>query len=69
MANNPRIGDFGLATSGQLSSTDRSPALESIGAGFTQSVGTTYYVAPEVKKASMGQYNEKVDVSYSSFYH
>ncbi|GBF65055.1 eIF-2-alpha kinase [Trichophyton mentagrophytes] len=62
MANNPRIGDFGLATSGQLSSTDRSPALESIAAGFTQSVGTTYYVAPEVKKTSMGQYNEKVDM-------
>ncbi|OAL66512.1 PEK/GCN2 protein kinase [Trichophyton rubrum] len=67
MANNPRIGDFGLATSGQLSSTDRSPALESIGAGFTQSVGTTYYVAPEVKKASMGQYNEKVDVEEEMF--
>ncbi|KAM5472512.1 eukaryotic translation initiation factor 2-alpha kinase [Microsporum audouinii] len=62
MANNPRIGDFGLATSGQLSSTDRSSALESIGGGFTQSIGTTYYVAPEVKKASMGQYNEKVDM-------
>ncbi|KAF3482395.1 serine/threonine-protein kinase GCN2 [Arthroderma uncinatum] len=62
MANNPRIGDFGLATSGQLGSGDRLPVPENIGGGFTQSVGTTYYVAPEVKKASMGQYNEKVDM-------
>jgi translation initiation factor 2-alpha kinase 4 len=63
VANNPRIGDFGLATSGHLSTVQRSSVPADIGESFTRSVGTTYYVAPEVQSVSSGQYNQKVDVS------
>ena len=62
VANNPQIGDFGLATSGQLSTASRSSAAADIGENFTQSVGTTYYVAPEVKAMASGNYTQKVDV-------
>ncbi len=34
-----------------------------IAGDFTRSIGTTYYVAPEIKSTSTAQYNEKVDVS------
>ena len=30
---------------------------------MTRSVGTSFYVAPEVKSTGKGNYNEKVDVS------
>ena len=30
---------------------------------FTKSVGTTFYIAPEVHSAGKGKYNEKADVS------
>lgn len=62
LANNPRIGDFGLATKGQVSTAVRSTAPTEVTDHFTRSIGTTYYVAPEVKSASTGQYNEKVDM-------
>jgi translation initiation factor 2-alpha kinase 4 len=64
VANNPRIGDFGLATSGQFTTAVRSSAAADATGNFTRSVGTTYYVAPEIKSTSTGQYNEKVDVSF-----
>lgn len=67
VGNNPRIGDFGLATSGQFTSAVRSSATQDVGGDFTHSIGTTYYVAPEMKSASTAQYNEKVDVSSESF--
>lgn len=63
VANNPRIGDFGLATSGQFVTSVRPSTSTDVGGQFTRSVGTTYYVAPEIKSTSGGQYNEKVDVS------
>lgn len=63
VANNPRIGDFGLATRGQFSTAVQSSATRAIDESFTRSVGTTYYVAPEMKSASFSQYSEKVDVS------
>lgn len=62
VANNPRIGDFGLATSGQFTTSARPSTSTDMVGSFTQSVGTTYYVAPEMKSVSSGHYNEKVDV-------
>lgn len=62
-ANNPRIGDFGLATSGQFTTAVKSSTTADITGDFTRSIGTTYYVAPEIKSTSTAQYNEKVDVS------
>ncbi|PGH13957.1 PEK/GCN2 protein kinase [Helicocarpus griseus UAMH5409] len=62
VANNPRIGDFGLATTGQFTTAVRTSNATDIGGNYTRSIGTTYYVAPEMKSASVGQYNEKVDM-------
>ncbi|KAL2010403.1 hypothetical protein VTN00DRAFT_6210 [Thermoascus crustaceus] len=61
VANNPRIGDFGLATSGQFSTAVRSSGGADFG-NFTRSIGTTFYVAPEMKSVSTGNYDEKVDM-------
>lgn len=63
LGNNPRIGDFGLATSGQFSTIVKSSSATDAGGNMTRSIGTTFYVAPELKSAGAGQYNEKVDVS------
>jgi translation initiation factor 2-alpha kinase 4 len=57
---NVRIGDFGLATSGQYST----PEKVNTGHGshnMTTSIGTASYVAPEVR-SSVGTYNSKVDM-------
>ncbi|KAJ6155612.1 hypothetical protein N7470_006178, partial [Penicillium chermesinum] len=62
VANNPRIGDFGLATSGQFTTAVRSSAAADFEGNFTRSLGTTYYVAPEMKSGFLGHYNEKVDM-------
>ncbi|KAI9924467.1 hypothetical protein MW887_007094 [Aspergillus wentii] len=62
MANNPRIGDFGLATSGQFMTAVRSSTAADFEGNFTRSLGTTYYVAPEMKSGFTGHYNEKVDM-------
>ncbi|CAL5871831.1 uncharacterized protein PFLUO_LOCUS6084 [Penicillium psychrofluorescens] len=62
VANNPRIGDFGLATSGQFTTAVRSSAAADFEGNFTRSLGTTYYVAPEMKSGFSGHYNEKVDM-------
>ncbi|KAL4807775.1 anticodon binding domain of tRNAs-domain-containing protein [Aspergillus unguis] len=61
-ASNPRIGDFGLATSGQFTTAVRSSATADFEGNFTRSLGTTYYVAPEMKSGFAGHYNEKVDM-------
>ncbi|KAL8772628.1 MAG: hypothetical protein Q9209_002289 [Squamulea sp. 1 TL-2023] len=66
---NVRIGDFGLARPGeflQIATKGINPSKNSKSdyGNFTRSVGTTFYVAPEVKstaKAS-GNYNDKVDM-------
>lgn len=68
---NVRIGDFGLARPGeflQLSARSIQPNKDSSqghGQGtFTRSVGTTFYVAPEVKSTAVaqGNYDQKADM-------
>ncbi|KAI9760202.1 MAG: hypothetical protein M4579_001818 [Chaenotheca gracillima] len=63
VASNPRIGDFGLATSGQYYLADRaaSPAGD-VHSDMTRSIGTAMYVAPELRSNVNGHYNEKVDM-------
>ncbi|KAG6037185.1 hypothetical protein E4U41_005274 [Claviceps citrina] len=65
---NIKIGDFGLATSGQFS-VDK-VAGNSGGSNnnnletddMTRSIGTAYYSAPEVRSAANGMYSTKVDM-------
>jgi eukaryotic translation initiation factor 2-alpha kinase 4 len=60
--NNPRIGDFGLATSGTFATVTRvSGAMQSAGPD-TRDIGTTFYVAPELSSNAKGQYTSKVDM-------
>jgi len=63
---NVKIGDFGLATSGQFSveKTITSNTLETD--DMTRSIGTAYYSAPEVRSTVNGIYSTKVDVSESN---
>jgi translation initiation factor 2-alpha kinase 4 len=60
-----KIGDFGLATSGQYSTVDRpSSAVPHTTSGeMTKSIGTAFYVAPEVSSSiGGGSYTSKVDM-------
>lgn len=57
---NVKIGDFGLATSGQ-SVVDRGQSNMDSG-DLTRSIGTTAYVAPEVRTGGSGSYTAKVDM-------
>lgn len=63
VAGNPKIGDFGLATTGQYQSFDRdhTPSGEA-SVDMTRSVGTALYVAPELSSGSGTSYNDKVDM-------
>lgn len=63
--NNVKIGDFGLATAGQFA-IDKSVVGSMDTSDLTRSIGTSYYVAPEVRRAGGGSYTSKVDVSNSS---
>lgn len=62
-----RIGDFGLArpgdyrTIGNRAPTTGMTQTEILGS-FTKDVGTASYVAPEVRSAGNGKYNEKADM-------
>lgn len=60
--NNVRIGDFGLARHGDQA-VMKSNTTQDAYASFTKSIGTVFYVAPEVRSAGKGKYNEKADVS------
>ncbi|KAI9772975.1 MAG: hypothetical protein M1840_008857 [Geoglossum simile] len=58
---NPRIGDFGLATSGQYYLADKaSSSAGNIDSDLTTDIGTTLYVAPELRSSSNGHYNDKM---------
>ncbi|PBP24200.1 protein kinase [Diplocarpon rosae] len=62
-ASNVKIGDFGLATSGQYTITDKiSSAAVHMSGNMTRSIGTAFYVAPEVKSSVVGTYTSKVDM-------
>lgn len=61
-ADNVKIGDFGLATSGQFS-VDKTTTSTLEADDMTRSIGTAYYSAPEVRSAADGGYSTKVDVS------
>lgn len=62
-ASNVRIGDFGLATTGQQYLNDRTPAgALHLGSDMTKSIGTAAYVAPEVRSSVGGTYTSKVDM-------
>ncbi|OAA36278.1 Serine/threonine-protein kinase, GCN2 [Metarhizium rileyi] len=58
---NVKIGDFGLATSGQFS-IDKVAANSPENDNMTRSIGTAYYSAPEVRSAGNGIYSAKVDM-------
>ncbi|KAM0719158.1 hypothetical protein Q7P37_005063 [Cladosporium fusiforme] len=63
VAGNPKIGDFGLATTSQYHVADKVTTMSSnTGGDMTRSVGTTLYVAPELRSASGTNYNDKVDM-------
>ncbi|KAF2766783.1 Serine/threonine-protein kinase [Teratosphaeria nubilosa] len=64
IAGNPKIGDFGLATTGQYQFLERAGIIsgQSGGGDMTRSVGTALYVAPELRSACSGSYNDKVDM-------
>ncbi|PQK15440.1 hypothetical protein BB8028_0005g09530 [Beauveria bassiana] len=59
---NVKIGDFGLATSGQFT-IDKAAATGHLETDdMTRSIGTAYYSAPEVRSAAHGMYSTKVDM-------
>jgi eukaryotic translation initiation factor 2-alpha kinase 4 len=60
--NNPRIGDFGLATSGTFAFAIRVSDTTQIADSDTRNIGTTFYVAPELSNNSKVQYTSKVDM-------
>ena len=63
LSNNPKIGDFGLATTGKSQIMHENSESDVAGGGnLTLSVGTALYVAPEVKSGANGNYSEKVDM-------
>ncbi|KAH9872689.1 hypothetical protein J1614_005083 [Plenodomus biglobosus] len=58
----PKIGDFGLATSGQYQRSDKKISAGIQDGDMTRSVGTALYVAPELSSTVTGSYNDKVDM-------
>ncbi|KAG9236637.1 anticodon binding domain of tRNAs-domain-containing protein [Amylocarpus encephaloides] len=60
-----KIGDFGLATSGQYSVVEGSlsTTTSAMNGEMTKSIGTAFYVAPEVSSSTGGgSYTSKVDM-------
>ncbi|KAJ9657622.1 eukaryotic translation initiation factor 2-alpha kinase [Coniosporium apollinis] len=62
VTNTPRIGDFGLATSGQYQLGDKTDSNAVPDGDMTRSIGTALYVAPELRSHVGGTYNDKVDM-------
>jgi eukaryotic translation initiation factor 2-alpha kinase 4 len=62
VTNNPKIGDFGLATSGQYHRADGAGTVPHLDGDMTRSIGTTLYVAPELRSGVAGTYNDKIDM-------
>ncbi|KAI1106062.1 serine/threonine-protein kinase gcn2 [Jackrogersella minutella] len=59
--NNVKIGDFGLATTGHFT-VEKSATANLDASDLTRSIGTSYYVAPEVRRTGAGSYTSKVDM-------
>ena len=57
-----RIGDFGLARPGDYHHISNSKPEKDTSTNFTKDIGTTSYVAPEVRSAGGGKYDEKADM-------
>ncbi|KXT02245.1 hypothetical protein AC578_5082 [Pseudocercospora eumusae] len=58
---NPKIGDFGLATTSRY--TDPTAGSKENGSGdMTRSIGTALYVAPELQSSGNGEPSTKVDM-------
>ena len=57
---NPKIGDFGLATRGQYHVMEKTTT--NADGDMTRSIGTAFYVAPELRSGAGSSYNEKVDL-------
>jgi translation initiation factor 2-alpha kinase 4 len=62
LAKVPKIGDFGLATSGQYQRSDKKVSAGLQDGDMTRSIGTALYVAPELSSDTAGNYNDKVDM-------
>ena len=56
-----KIGDFGLSVQTYIS--DKALPGNDTNPDLSRSVGTTFYVAPELRSNVTAKYNEKVDVS------
>lgn len=61
-ADNPKIGDFGLATTSQYLFASTQSSNSALSDEMTRSVGTAMYVAPELSSTATGQYTDKVDM-------
>lgn len=61
-SNVARIGDFGLATTGQFASVAGVARRTGVTHMDTTSIGTRHYIAPEVGTSGLGQYTTKVDM-------
>ncbi|KAK0636270.1 anticodon binding domain of tRNAs-domain-containing protein [Bombardia bombarda] len=57
---NVKIGDFGLAITGQSTVDKNGGNMDS--SDMTRSIGTAVYVAPEVRSGGSGSYTAKVDM-------
>ncbi|KAF2718340.1 Serine/threonine-protein kinase [Polychaeton citri CBS 116435] len=63
VANHPKIGDFGLATTNHSQVIEASLSSKTAMSGdMTRSVGTALYVAPELRSDSNTSYTAKVDL-------
>lgn len=58
----PKIGDFGLATTGQYQAPERHSGSKGMSIDMTRSIGTALYTAPELRSNSGSSYNDKVDI-------
>jgi translation initiation factor 2-alpha kinase 4 len=64
-SNNVRLGDFGLAKTGDYQTNGRSTSVGITNPSLTMSIGTSVYVAPEVRSSGGGKYDARADVGPS----
>jgi len=59
---NPKIGDFGLATTGQIAAMTSLGSPTMLAGPQSRSIGTHLYVAPELKTHGSGKYDTRADM-------